>query len=587
MTEQIIYSQTFLDNNTLSAIGNYRIVSFNETMSGIQITSYSDSVSIFAPHVLIERSFRWSNNNQTWSMWMLFDPMNPTELLAIRPNSTLYIEFKFQLVADDNTPIGSIISPVATIDSISFNLLKEKENINTIITRPAVGCSCSDEKCQTPVLLFNDKFTFNPYAVNNGLNLYQDLSNIVNQTFGHEIQYVRTVPKQRERDVILGEYTVYGDSNVKCLKVLVPNNEFPDAKPTFNQFGIDFEMPFEIHIDKGYWESLFGKNTMPQQFDVLLFPIMNRLYEVQSVYVFRDFMYQPLYYKVALVKAQNRVNRDLGVDIQEAIDEMSVSTLELFGEEINQERDRITKPQQYLTITPDSDPVRYSVNKQLEIPRYDLYNNWVLLTQNYYNLDSLYSTEGVVEALIYRNTFNMPANGNMSYMFWFANQNNNVVSKNLLTGRNSNGIGINIDIQTTTASPPDSITVTLNSNIETFSLPEKIEIDKWYALVVNVSQEFGQVGIFLWTMQAGKTAELRLIKQETKQVNVLAQSTDFKYRIMTSPLFLTNIRIFKDTVALEKQSGVLGQMIIKDANTAILIDNAKPVFRLPKIIDPK
>ena len=88
-------------------------------------------------------------------------------------------------------------------------------------------------------------------------------------------------------------------------------------------------------------------------------------------------------------------------------------------------------------------------------------------------------------------------------------------------------------------------------------------------------------------MQGGKTAELRLIKQETKQVNVLAQSTDFKYRIMTSPLFLTNIRIFKDTVAFEKQSGVLGQMIIKDANTAILIDNAKPVFRLPKIIDPK
>jgi hypothetical protein len=369
--------------------------------------------------------------------------------------------------------------------------------------------------------------------------------------------------------------------------VLVPNNEFPDAKPTFNQFGMDFEVPFEIHIDRGYWETNFGKNTMPQQYDVLLFPLMNRLYEVQSTYVFRDFMYQPLYYKVALVKAQNRANRDLGTEIQDSIDEMSVSTFELFGDEMNQERDRTVKPLQYMTITSESDPIRYSVHKQLEIPRYDLYNNWVLLTQNYYDMESLYLSNGPVDALVYRSTFSMPANGSMSYMFWFANRASNVVTKNLLTGRNLAGRGIDIDVQTFGASPPDAVTVTIDADVQTFTLPEKLDPDKWYALVVNVSQEFGQVGVFLWTMQAGRTAELRLVYQQTRQVSVVAQSIDFKYKVVASPLFLTNVRIFKDAVPQEQQSGVLGQMIVKDANSALVIDNAKPMFRLPKIIDPK
>lgn len=556
-----------------------------------QILSYTDTVSSVATGFIVERSFRWSRNNQTWSMWLEFDPDAPTDLLAIQPNSPLYIEFRFQLASAVENPCeqGTAVSPPASIDSVAFELSRDVSAYTAPNTRPAVACGCSDELCQSPIVFFNDKFTFDPYAVNKGLNLYQDLSKMVNTMFGHEVQYVRTVPKQRERDVVLGEYTVYGDGNVRCLKVLVPNNEFPDAKPTFNQFGMDFEVPFEIHIDRVYWETNFGKNTMPQQYDVLLFPLMNRLYEVQSTYVFRDFMYQPLYYKVALVKAQNRANRDLGSEIQDSIDEMSVSTLELFGDEMNQERDRVVKPQQYMTITSESDPIRYSVHKQLEIPRYDLYNNWVLLTQNYYDMEALYLSNGPVDALVYRNNFTMPANGSMSYMFWFANRTgmSNVATKNLLTGRNLAGRGVDIDLQTFGASPPDAVTVTIDSDVQTFTLPEKLDPDKWYALVVNVSQEFGQVGVFLWTMQAGRTAELRLVYQQTRQVSVVAQSIDFKYRIVASPLFLTNVRIFKDAVPQEQQSGVLGQMIVKDANTALVIDNAKPMFRLPKIIDPK
>lgn len=587
------YSQTFSTGNTIGAVGNYRIITFEGPILGaVSCTQYVDNIVGVQAGYTIGKFFRWSKTGTSWSMWQSMDSPDPLLALTLNPADQFFIEFKFQLLTVSGNPCdnGSAVSPAVSINGVGFTLLRDTAYYTNPNTRPAVACGCSDEQCYAPIVLAS-KFSFNPYAINQGINLYHDLSKMVNLTFGFEVQYVRVAPKQRGRDIILGEYTVFGDPNVKCIKVLVPNNEFPDAKPTFNQFGVDFEVPFEVHIDKPYWDSLFGKNTMPQQYDVILFPIMNRLYEVQSTYTFRDFMYQPLYYKLALVKYQNRAFRDLGEDIQSSIDDMAVNPDTLFHEEFIEERERVTKPMQYLTITPDNDPARSNVNRQLEIKRYDLYNNWVLLSQNYYDLESLYYLQGPTTAVAYRQTYNMQAGANISYTFWFTVRANtsktSIYTRNLLNGMTISGTGVNIDAVANGASPADAIIVTINGSPETFTLPEQLTPDKWFALVVNVSQEFSQVGVNLWTMQDGQTAALRLVHEETHTVTVPTAQTNYQYRINASPVFITNVRIFNDIIPTEEQSNTLGQLIVKDSNLAILIDNAKPIFRLPVIIDPK
>jgi len=52
-------------------------------------------------------------------------------------------------------------------------------------------------------------------------------------------------------------------------------------------------------------------------------------------------------------------------------------------------------------------------------------------------------------------------------------------------------------------------------------------------------------------------------------------------------LQMTNLRIFGLMLEEEKQSLVLNQMVVQDSDEAILICNARPLLRLPRITNPK
>jgi hypothetical protein len=55
------------------------------------------------------------------------------------------------------------------------------------------------------------------------------------------------------------------------------------------------------------------------------------------------------------------------------------------------------------------------------------------------------------------------------------------------------------------------------------------------------------------------------------------------YKILGSPILLTNLRIFQNMIEKEKQSAILNQNVVGDSQLAIIIDNAKPILKLPKI----
>jgi len=59
------------------------------------------------------------------------------------------------------------------------------------------------------------------------------------------------------------------------------------------------------------------------------------------------------------------------------------------------------------------------------------------------------------------------------------------------------------------------------------------------------------------------------------------------WKLKASPLWMTNIRIFGRMLEEEKQNIVLNQMIVADSDEALVIDNAKPLLRLPRVTNPK
>ena len=387
-------------------IGNYRVLTWDNPFEYVTAfkgwiidASHSNNSGSVLNANDISIDFRYSIDGKTWSLWTnvgtaldgLTNEYSELFDIPLDPNNKFYPEFRFTsvLVNDDGTIVYNSEEPIdPSIVIVNFELdLEYAPTPEVVIYKPAP--ICTDEVSTRPILFSNCNFTFNPYGVNRALNMYQDLSLMVNNVFGLDINYYSVQPQARGKDVVLKEYTIFDVVDEKCIKVLVPQNQFPDNKINFDPFGLQFEEPFEIQIDRRYFESIFGKGSQPRKRDIIYFPLTNRIYQINSTYLFRDFMNAPVYFKIELKKYTPRSNTYFqDPAYKEELDGISLTTADLFGEEVQAEELKSSKPQQYATtITQlDQDPIRSYVYKDLSIIEYDLNNNWTIVLNNYYDL---------------------------------------------------------------------------------------------------------------------------------------------------------------------------------------------------------
>jgi hypothetical protein len=429
-------------------IGSYRILSWDNPFENVMQfkgwiidtgSSLNSGPRLSSDDIVID--FRYSIDGITWSLWTnvgtalkgLTNEFSDLFIINLDPNNKFYPEFRFTsvLVNDDGTIIYETDEPIdPSITIVNFELdLVYADIPEKPIKKPAA--ICSNEVTNRPIIFSDCKFTFNPYAVNRALNLYQDLSKIVNKVFGLDANYYSIQPQARGKDVILKEYTLFNVVSEKCIKVMVPQNQFPDNKINYDPFGLNFDSPFEVQIDKRYFESIFGRGSQPRKRDIIYFPLTNRIYEINSTYLFRDFMNAPVYFKLELQKYSPRSNTFFqDPAFKEELDGIAVSTTELFGEETKAEEIKVTKPQQYATtITQMSqDPIRSYLYKELPIIEYDLNNNWTIVLNNYYDLSAAfydvsefeYDPKRYKNGVRYKRLPKLLAGEELSFTCWFS-----------------------------------------------------------------------------------------------------------------------------------------------------------------------
>ena len=374
----------------LSLPGDYTIIS--QTISNLpRIDLYQFEENVDYDNVdetIVEKEVRWSFDQETYSSWI---ELNTTNIENILLDNQLVIYFQIRYTLISGEPL--------TINGISPLIVTHPENTDDNVLQPPINAYTSGNHRGSAFL--ND-FYFDPYAVNLGVELQRKLSYNVNKIFGHKAAYIRVTPQMRSLDVILKEYGIYESSkDYKCIKILVPNNQFPDSKLAFNPFNIDYEEPFEVHIDKRYFESFFGKGVGPQKRDIIYLPISNRLYEVSSSTQHRDFMYKDLYYKVSLIKYADKANVLKDEAILAELDELSNSTSELFDDKVNQELKKINNIQQFTVSTKRTDKVRDYIDPNLIIEERDLLNYHTLISHYRYDLSaSPVDSEGIVRTMI-------------------------------------------------------------------------------------------------------------------------------------------------------------------------------------------
>jgi hypothetical protein len=100
---------------------------------------------------------------------------------------------------------------------------------------------------------------------------------------------------------------------------------------------------------------------------------------------------------------------------------------------------------------------------------------------------------------------------------------------------------------------------------------------------------FKQLTLNVWKMQwdsstnLPSTTELTLVYNKTTPMIREDRTSEVSFTLNPSFMDLTNVRLFNKVAETDKQTIVLNQNIVKDAQLAIIIDNALPASKLPYI----
>ena len=521
--------------------------------------------------------YRWSPDGEQYSeLRPLNKSLGFTDLMGLTfdPSKPLYIDLRAEVSA---LQTGSTIS----IISVTYTLETEDGQIESCpqfcveCTDPFAfdGCANIEVECDTNL--------FNPYNLNKSVNVYKQLVGLTSDIFGHSVQYFRTEADARTKDVTLMEYSLFNVVDKKDLKILVPDNEFPEEAATFDIFGMEFA-EFEIHIVAEEFEKVFGKGKKPRSKDYMYIPLINRMYEVSSLSLADEFNHTSSYWRVKLVKYQDR-SAVLKNEFEVATDTLFTGVEEVFGEEQKAEQEKVTNPQQFQTVTTAyRDGIRGFIDQSLSIVDYDLKNRWTVVSKNYYDLAKV--KENVV-ALEYALKSKLTSEDNLALTLWFSPQfDSNDASEYQLFGDLQAMAGFKVFASN------QSIRMFVNGVDYTFEHNTPFIKGEWYGLVLNINNKFLQSSVGLYhldlSVNKGNGAPNRPqdannnLQEVYSHVLELGQplvwDTDSNYHLRGNSMHMTNIRLFTNVIEEEQHHNILNQYVVRDNQLSIIIDNAIP-----------
>ena len=404
---------------SISNPGDFTILAASKPYEDVkEITSFVEDFIVAEGN--FTKEFRWSPDGIAFSQWVSLTLEEIQQSIDLDKFPKFWMEFKYELIDAGN--VG--------IESVKLNVTYNAEKI---MDYPYPIAYARDKGNKTwPVRIRS--FTWNPYKQENAIKLQKDLSLLVNQIHGHEITYFRATPVPESVDVVFLEYTLQNvENNPKCIKVLVPDNSFPEHKLNHNAFGLDFELPFEVHIDRRYFEWVFGHNAKPQKRDIIYFPLTNRMYEVESANIAVQFMYDFLYWQLNLVKWQPKANVLLDHDVKSLLDEYSTGIEDMFGNELANIYKDISNPQQLKDKSTKFDPIRNFLSPNNISTQETFINYYTTIAEYYYDLNKDYIASGKLheKSVGYDLLGDFLRDDDLAYTCWFRNPTLNYVSKDV------------------------------------------------------------------------------------------------------------------------------------------------------------
>lgn len=132
-----------------------------------------------------------------------------------------------------------------------------------------------------------------------------------------------------------------------------------------------------------------------------------------------------------------------------------------------------------------------------------------------------------------------------------------------------------------------TIYIELNGDTYTHTV-SMFRCDEWYSLIISLSNEFNQQGVFLYSYINDESAPSNYVdfNEEFSAIGTMITAEfniDQKYHILSSNSKITNLRLFNTMLKQEQHDFILSQLYIKDESMLILIDNCRKQINVPYI----
>ena len=307
----------------------------------------------------------------------------------------------------------------------------------------------------------------------------------------------------------------------------------------------------------------------------------NKMYEINSIALADEFNRSHSYWRVKLVKYQDRGDVLKGV-YEDDTDDLVTGIEEIFGERIQDEYKKNLKPEIFQTVVDVyEDGIRTFVDRKLRIADYALKNRWTVVSKNHYNFLNMVTG---ASAVMYEAQSELKTGNGAAYTSWFAPRfaSNSVGNYRLIGDSNST---FEITISNT------ELLVTTPQGTQTFIHGITFDPAKWYGYVVNINNEFLQLSASIYSLDITNNTMLpqnatsNLTNEFTQTVTLtdeLIWSTQAKYQLTANEMLMTNIRVFDRPIEFEQHSNILNQYVVRDNQYAIIVDNAIPTIGFQK-----
>lgn len=567
---------------------NYRILTLDESIKGMKsVSEVSDILNMGSAQVqYLQKSIRYSLDNNSFSLWYDYTMgADMIRTIAVDPNTEVFFQFRYEYNDNTTDPLAQpiVINEIKLI--VDYDLaqapLDPDCQCEGDTTYKRYTLKCQNEMC--PLVAFDRKSIINPYDVGPAMTLYTDMSFYVNNLFGLDTVYFKSEPDKSSGDFIFKEWTMNKITDRKCCKILLPGNKFPDNKWMFDQVGMKFEEPFEVHLDKNYFEGIFGPLAEPRINDFLYFPMLNRMFEIKGAYLYRGFMMKPVYWKVSLSIFRPNINYVMNGEDKMFLENNLLDAEKIFKTYVEEEVADARMPQQYATQHKTYDKIRYYLNKNLVIRSNIFYFNYADLIDYYYDLSTTSSSESAVEYNAHPMFGGAAPNVSFSCMF----NTPSAGSFNLLQGRDEvDANGMKVSGQLNNSGRLD-LTLLLNGNPYRYTV-EGVLTNRWYCVILSMSSQYKQVGMHFYDMPvdpADQTNHNNMILVKKSTLTLLANSEfsldNDKYLFKGSKIRVACVRIFNRLIEEEKHTFVLSQLFLKEESMLQMIDNCRPRIDAP------